>query len=343
MKTIKLIGKGKFQVSDEEAPKLAGDNNALIKISSVGICGSDMHYFKEGGIGDQKVKFPFVIGHEAAGYVASISGKANIKEGDLVAIDPAVSCGKCDQCRANRKHTCRNLLFMGAPDQLNGLMCEFAIIPIENLFPVPANFTIPETVFIEPLSIGVYSVKLSNVSRNDDVLIFGAGPIGLSVVMTLSYHGIENVDMIEKLEYRLQLSKKIGVRSTAHFNNHIQMGKFADNNKLGYDVVFECSGDQAAIDSAVEFLKPGGKLILVGIPSETHIRFDISKLRRKEITVINVRRQNNSMEKAIEVMRQFKSKSNLILTHQFEYTKTQSAYDLVDNYEDEVIKAVVKF
>jgi L-iditol 2-dehydrogenase len=232
---------------------------------------------------------------------------------------------------------------MGAPGHLRGLMSEYVLVPVENLYPVPENFSVQETVFIEPLSIGVYSVELSRLKLNDDVLIFGVGPIGLSVTMTLSFKGIKNIDIIDKLEYRLQLSKKFGVRDTAHFNNQIHMKKLADDHIKGYSVVFECSGDQTAINSTIEFLKPGEKLILVGIPSELYIKFDISKLRRKEITVINVRRQNNSMKKAIDIMSHFKSKSQLILTHQFNYLNTNSAYSLVNNYEDEVIKAVVKF
>ncbi|MEJ2544921.1 MAG: alcohol dehydrogenase catalytic domain-containing protein, partial [Calditrichaceae bacterium] len=150
MKSIKLISKQAFGEFDEMMPVPDDFNQALIKIASVGVCGSDMHYYKHGRIGEQVVEYPYTIGHEASGYIEKIYGESfGLEVGQLVAIEPAVSCGECDQCQAGRNHTCRHIQFMGAPGQIEGLMREYVTVPIHNVFPVPKTFSANEASFVE--------------------------------------------------------------------------------------------------------------------------------------------------------------------------------------------------
>ena len=190
MKCVKLVAPRKFEIFNEHIPELNKKNTALIKIAAVGVCGSDMHYYKHGRIGEQIVEYPFTIGHEACGYIEKIEGdNKGLKVGQLVAIEPSLSCGNCDQCLSGRPHTCRNNLFMGSAGQIEGLSREYAAVPIDNLFPVPEEFTPREAAFVEPMSIGTYAVKLGAAKENDNIGIVGVGPIGMAVMMALQYTG----------------------------------------------------------------------------------------------------------------------------------------------------------
>jgi len=340
LKSVKLSAKGKFEIFNEILPILDNKNNVLIKIASVGVCGSDMHYFNSGRIGKDFIEYPYTIGHEASGYIEKINtSNLGFNVGDLVAIDPAISCKKCDQCKSNRENTCRNLLFMGAANQLEGLMKEYVAIPHTNLFKVPSNFTPSEATFIEPLSIGAYSVKLADVNKKDRIAILGVGPIGLSALLALKFKELDLILVTDKLEYRLNQAVNFGAEFTLNANESY-INNDTHNN---YDVVFECAGDQSALDFAVDLLKPGGKLIIVGIPSTDKIYFDINTIRRKELQILNVRRQNNKMVESIEIFNKFKKYSNEIITHSFSMENAEEAYNLVNNYKDNVLKAVIEF
>lgn len=340
MKSIKLVSPGRFETVEDELPQCRKDNYALIKIASVGICGSDMHYFVKGKIGEQVVDYPFTIGHEASGYIEKLMTESSrFKEGDLVAIDPALPCHQCDQCKMGREHTCRNLLFMGAPGQHEGLMKEYVWVPTDNLFKLSEDYSPQEAAFIEPFAIGVYAVKLADIRLGEKCAVLGVGPIGLSVLMSLLQKGMKTIIATDILNYRLNFASKIGAAQV--YDAHDD--KLYNNIKEEVDVVFECAGEQDALNFAVDILKPGGRLIIIGIPSEDKVYFDISKFRRKELKIINVRRQNNCMEDAIEIFNSFKQFSKDIITHHFSINDINKAFNLVRHYDDNVIKAVINF
>lgn len=344
MKSVKLVSKQAFDEFDEIIPVPDDKNNVLIKIASVGVCGSDMHYFKHGRIGEQVVEYPYTIGHEASGYIEKIIGDpGELKQDQLVAIEPAVSCGQCDQCQAGRHHTCRHILFMGAPGQLEGLMREYVIVPTQNVFPVPETFSANEAAFVEPMSIGAYAVKLGMISENDDIGIIGVGPIGMSVLLSLKYWGNNYHYVWDKLDYRLENAKKCGAIWTGNPYKVIIQKELRKVISEELDIVFECCGEQDALDTALEVLKPGGKLVIVGIPTEDRISFDMGYLRRKEISIINVRRQNHSVEDAIKIVDHFRPLDDFLITHTFNFDQTNEAFRIVNDYVDNVVKAVVKF
>lgn len=344
MKALVLTGIRKIEMIEKPQPKLINSDDVLIRIKSVGICGSDVHYFTEGKIGSQVVDFPFVLGHECSGAVVETGSLVTrVKPGDLVAIDPGIHCGACDQCLSGRPHTCRNNRFLGCPGQIEGCLTEFIVMPEFTCFPLNDTFNQTTAAIIEPLTIGVYSVEMAKTSFKDKSIgIFGLGPIGLSVLMVLKTMQTGSILCFEPLEFRRRKALELGANFTFDPFETDSYESTLEIEPLLLDLVFECSGDQKAIDDATRILKPGGKLILVGIPPEGKYIFDMDLLRRKEIAIQNIRRQNHCVEKVIKLIENGLPVNQLV-THMFLPEATQQAFDMVSNYQDEVIKAMINF
>ena len=345
MKKIFLSDIRKFEIIDVPKPILINQNDVLLKIDTVGVCGSDIHYYNEGKIGDQVIKFPFAIGHECSATVEAVGWNVkNLKPGDLVAVDPALSCHQCEQCLAGREHTCTNQNFLGCPGQIDGCLSEYIIMPEKNCFPVPLNVNSEMAALVEPLSIGFYATKfLDGIKKIDSIAILGIGPIGLSVMLALKANGINNIYVTDKLDYRLAEAQRGNVVWKGNPDKEdivASLSKFIPN---GFDAVFECCGKQEALDQAIEILKPGGKLIIVGIPEPDRISFNINKIRRKEILIQNVRRQNKSIQAVIDLIDSGRLSAEFMITHRFPKEKVGEAFEMVSNYKDGVIKALIKF
>ena len=328
---------------DAPEPLVLRDDEVKIKLTSIGVCGSDIHYYKEGQIGTQIVEYPFAVGHECSGIIQDAGpGVSNVKPGDLVVIDPAVPCGKCDQCLTGRPHTCRYNRFLGCPGQLEGCMSEYIVMPSFTCFPVTGLLNENQAALIEPFSIGVYSVKQASISiNNSSVLIFGAGPIGLSILLKLLADGTTNVGIVEPLEYRLHKALDIGARYAVNPNDENVEKRINEYEELLIDVVYEASGEQDAIDNSLKVLKPGGKLVLVGIPPSAEYTFNMDLMRRKEITVVNVRRQNHCVQEAIDLVVNGKADVEKMVTHTFSLEESATAFDIVADYKDGAIKAMI--
>jgi L-iditol 2-dehydrogenase len=343
MKQVVLTGIRKMKMMDIPNPSMVNPNEVKIKMSTIGVCGSDIHYYAEGKIGSQVVDYPFPVGHECSGIIEEIGENVtNVKVGDLVVVDPSVHCGNCDQCHAGRPHTCRNNRFLGCPGQLDGCLAEYIIMPDFTCFPVTGKMNPVQAALIEPLTIGVYTVKLAQIRKKEtSVGIFGAGPIGLSVLFKLLADGIEDITMIEPLDYRLIRANEIGAKYLVNpeFDDVEEIVK--NKHDLLLDVAFEASGEQDAVTNAVKILKPGGKLVLVGIPPDAQYVFDMDLMRRKELTVINVRRQNHCVEEAIDLVVSGKIDVEQMVTHQFSLEETEKAFEIVEGYKDGAIKAMI--
>lgn len=343
MKRVVLTGIRKMEMINDQIPEINTENEVKIKLSSIGVCGSDIHYYAEGKIGTQVVKYPFPVGHECSGVIVEVGKNVGqVKVGDLVVVDPSVHCGVCDQCLAGRPHTCRNNKFLGCPGQLDGCLAEYIVMPDFTCFPVSGKLNPVQAALIEPLTIGVYTVKLAQIQHQKvSVGIFGAGPIGLSVLMKLRADGIENIGIIEPLEYRLIKAKEIGAKYLINPDKENVEQKVNNIEELLLDVVFEASGEQDAVTNAIKILKPGGKLVLVGIPPDAQYTFNMDLMRRKELTVINVRRQNHCVEEAIELVASGKIDVEKMVTHNFTLNETPHAFDIVEAYKDGAIKAMI--
>ncbi|MBN2013192.1 alcohol dehydrogenase catalytic domain-containing protein [candidate division KSB1 bacterium] len=343
MKTIVLTGIRNMELQDKPAPKVQDIHDVLLKIDAVGVCGSDMHYYTTGRIGDQIVKYPFTVGHECVATVHEVgSSVSNIKPGDRVAVEPAVSCGECDQCKHGRFHTCYHLQFLGCPGQLEGCLSEYIVMPEKNCFPIKATMSLERSVLVEPVSIACYALRLAGNLTGKTVGILGTGPIGLSVL--LSAHGLDTgkIYATDKINSRLEFAKNLGASWTGNPDEVDIAQAVHDQEQYLLDVVFECCGQQEALDQALDILKPGGMLLIVGIPEVDRISFDISKIRRKEITVRNVRRQNECVEQAMQIVAEHPFPIEKMVTHAFTLEKTRDAFEIVAGYQDGVIKAMIQ-
>lgn len=343
MLAVQLTGLEQMSLAEIDKPDIRTGDEVLIKLKSIGVCGSDVHYYTEGRIGSQVVEYPFLVGHECSGIVEKCGSLVtHLVPGDLVAIDPSIHCGQCDQCLSGRPHTCRNNRFLGCPGQIEGCLTEYIVIPGFACYPVTHRLDADEAALIEPLSIGVYAVKLAGISGiQTGCAIFGAGPIGLSILMKLLADGISNTGIIEPLKYRLEKAGQLGAKWLVNPAESDVLSEVAAKDSLLMDVVFDASGEQDAIDNALKILKPGGKLVLVGIPASAKYVFDMDLMRRKELTVINVRRQNHCVEEAVELVAGHKVNVKQMVTHYFQLRKAPVAFDMVAGYRDNVIKAMI--
>jgi len=342
MKAALLSEIGKFKIEEVADPQLIRDTDVLIRIKMVGVCGSDMHYYTTGRIGSQVIRFPFIIGHEAAGIVER-TGKnvTRVKDGQRIAIDPAVSCGNCDQCRAGRANTCRSLLFLGNPEQLGGALCEFIVLDQNCCFPIDNRLTFEQAVLSEPLAIAVYAVERSQLPAEASVAILGAGPIGMSVFHVLRLNGVGNVYITDKIQARLDFARQLNPRWFGNPDHMDIVEKISEIEPLLVDIVYECSGEKDAFDQAFKLLKPGGILVVVGIPELDEIPFPMHELRRKELTILNIRRQAHCTQKAIDLLADRRLNLDAMVTHRFSLEQTQQAFELVSRYQDGVIKAMI--
>lgn len=341
---MKLTGIRQMEMMEVPTPSIVNHRDVLIRMKTLGVCGSDIHYYVSGKIGSQVVEYPFAVGHEGAGQVEAVGkGVTLVKPGDRIAIEPAMPCWECDQCKAGRPHTCRNLRFLGCPGQAEGSLSEYIVMPETSCFKIPDHMSYDEAAISEPLAIGVYAVKQSIPLEGAKVGILGFGPIGMSVLLPALSQGASEVYVSDKIDERLEIAGQNGAALTANADKEDVVTKFTEKVPELLDVVFECCGKQEAIDQAVELLKPGGKLMIIGIPEFERWSFPVDTSRRKELCIQNVRRQNEAVQPALDMMASGKVKVDPMVTHRFDFKDTREAFDLVAGYTDGVMKAMIDF
>ncbi len=344
MKAMVLTGLNGMEMSEVPDPFITSAHDVIVRMGAVGVCGSDIHYYTEGKIGKKIVQYPFRVGHEGAGIVTE-TGKevTRVKPGDRVAIDPAISCGQCDQCLIERPHTCRNLSFLGCPGQAEGCLSEFIVIPESCLYPIPGSMSMAMAALSEPLSIGLYAAEMSIPLKDAKIGILGSGPIGISVLLPALTMGAGDVYVTDKIDERLNLAMQFGASWTGNPLKTDVVSEITKREPVMLDVVFECCGQQEAMDQAVELLKPGGKLMIIGIPSFDTWRFPVDQLRHKELSIQNVRRQVHRVEKTLTMISEGAILPEAMITHDFSFKDTKKAFDLVSSYADGVLKAMIHF
>jgi len=376
VKAAYFTGLRQLQIRDAPEPKLQRPDQVLLRIDRVGVCGSDVHYYLNGRIGDQILQYPATLGHECAGTVVEVGTAVDrVRPADRVAVDPAIVCGQCDQCRAGRPNTCRKLQFLGCPGEAPGAAAEYRVLPAENCFPIPQGMTLDQAVLAEPLSVGLYAVRLIGdcpnfrgagdcpdfragdcpdfraakmglsplVGGNREVhlAIFGAGPIGLSVLLCAKARVPCRAYVTDLLDDRLEVARRCGADWTGNAKSDDVVAAIAGQEPQGLDLVFECSGDPACIDQAQRLLTPGGTLVLVGIPPVEQVGFDPHVMRRKELTFQNVRRQIGCVAPVLGMIGRGEIDTGPLLTHHFPLERIREAFELVAGYRDGVIKAVI--
>jgi L-iditol 2-dehydrogenase len=344
MKAMMLTGIRQMEMKEIPEPALINPTDVKIKMLVVGICGSDIHYYTQGQIGSQVVVYPFAVGHEGSGVVIETGSEVKtVKPGDQVAIDPAMPCWECDQCLSGRHHTCRKLRFLGCPGQAEGCLTEFIVMPETSCFPLHGALTLDHGSISEPMAIGVYAVNKSGGVKNLDIGILGFGPIGMSVMLAARAEGAEAFTVTDKIQERLAIALKEGASSLYNPLEEDVVSMVKQKKPLGLDVVFECCGQQDAFDQAVEILKPGGRLVVVGIPEFDNWSVNTEMTRRKEISIQFIRRQVDCVDATLELMESGKIRVENMVTHRFPFERTREGFDLVAGYHDGVMKAMIDF
>jgi L-iditol 2-dehydrogenase len=252
-------------------------------------------------------------------------------------------CFDCDQCRAGRHHTCRKLKFLGCPGQAEGCLSEYIVMPETSCFPLPGNLDADHGSISEPLAIGVYSVKKAGTVAGKKIGILGHGPIGMSVLLAARSEGAERIYVTDKISARLEIALREAATQTGNPENENIREKILRSVPEGLDIVFECCGQQEALDQAVDILKPGGSLIVVGIPEFDRWSLSAETVRRREISLLFIRRQNDCVERTLELMNTGVIDVGRMITHRFPFDKTKEAFDLVAGYSDGVMKAMIDF
>jgi L-iditol 2-dehydrogenase len=311
MRVARLHGAGDLRVSDEPAPEPAA-GESLVRVESVGICGSDLHWFEEGGIGDSRLDAPLVVGHEFAGVV-----EAGPLTGQRVAVDPAIPCWSCEPCRDGHPNLCPRVRFAGHGDCDGGLQ-QYLSWPTERLFPLPDELDGEAGALLEPLGIAVHAVDLGHVHVGDRVAIVGCGPIGLLLQRVCQAAGATMDLAIDPLEHRRAAATDSGAQVA------IAPGEPWDGEPA--DVVFEAAGTDEAVDLALHAARPGARVVLVGIPAGDHTTFSASLARRKGLTLLIARRMGEVYPRALRLVESGAVDLGSLVTHRYPLDRVAEAF-----------------
>ncbi len=324
MKSVRLHGADDLRVHEEPDP-IARPGEKMIRVKAVGICGSDLHWFTEAGIGDAQLKTPLILGHEFAG---------ETEAGRRVAVEPAISCGHCEACLHGHPNLCASIIFAGHSVQ-DGALRECMAWKEENLFPIPDSFTYVDGAMLEPLGVAIHSVDLGKLKTGMSVGVFGCGPIGLLIIQVARLMGATNIVATDVLPHRVDAAKSLGAHhvflteSGQGFeepaSSTVEMIRAATQGR-GMDVVFEAAGEQEAVDAAFDAVLPGGKVILVGIPGNDQTSFNAGVARRKGLTIKMVRRMKHTYPRAIDLVSKGLVDVRSLVTHRFPLDQIAEAF-----------------
>ncbi len=320
MKSVRLHGTGDLQIHEEPIP-VAGEGEKLIRVKSVGVCGSDLHWFSQGEIGDAKLERPLILGHEFAG---------ETEDGQRVTIDPAISCGHCEFCEQGNPNFCSHMIFAGHGKH-DGAMREYMAWNERSLFPVPDSLSFEDAAMLEPLGVAIHSVDLGKLKAGMTVGVFGCGPIGLLIIQLAKLSGAANIIATDKLPHRAEAAKAFGADHVFVTADNSQLSEMrAATQGRGVDVAFEAAGAQETVDASVAAVIPGGKVILVGIPDDDKTSFSASTARRKGLTIKLVRRMKLTYPRAIELVSKGLVDVRSIVTHRFSLEQSVEAFRVAE-------------
>lgn len=328
----------------EEVPvPTPGPGEVLLKIATVGTCGSDVHYYLEGGIGDAIVEEPIIMGHEFSAWVATAgAGVTGLEVGQLCSVEPAIPCGHCEYCTHGHPNLCPNVNFCGTPP-IDGVFAEYAVMPAENCFPLPEGFSATDGAMLEPLGIAIHTVDLAHLKVGATIAILGAGPVGLLIAAVAKAAGAGAIYMTDPIAARRAFA--LSYCADAVFNpdaEDVVAAIMTATNERGVDVAFEAAGAEETPDQAAHITRPGGKVVVVGIPSEDAMTMTASVVRRKGLTIKLVRRMKHTYPRAIRIVEKGIVDIKPLATHSFSLEQIQQAFELVAGYKDGVLRAMVQ-
>jgi L-iditol 2-dehydrogenase len=323
MKSVRLHGTSNLQIDEEPVPA-AGAGEKLVRVKAVGVCGSDLHWFAEGSIGDEKLEHPLVLGHEFAGVT---------EEGQRVAIDPAIPCGHCEFCERGHPNLCANLIFAGHGETDGGLR-EWMAWGEKSLVPIPDSISDADGAMLEPLGVAIHTVDLGKLKAGMTVGVFGCGPIGLLILQMAKLAGAATIIATDKLAHRVEAAKRLGATHAFFAEEGRELEELrAATRGRGVDVAFEAAGTQDAVDTSFAAVAPGGNVVLAGIPDDDRTSFSASTARRKGLTIKLVRRMKHTYPRAIELVSKGLVDVRSLVTHRFPLEQASEAFHVAERRE----------
>lgn len=318
------------------------EDEVLIRVHCIGICGSDVHYYEHGRIGRYVVEAPLILGHELAGEVVQTGARVtNVSAGDRVAVEPGVTCGRCTSCKEGRYNLCPDVQFMATPP-VDGAWAEYVTIRSDFVFKLPDGVSYEEGAMIEPLSVGLHAMKRGRVAPSDRVLVTGLGPIGLLSVVAAKLYGVNEIYGTDVIPSRRKLAEELGitkvidpsVESVAERLEELTGGE-------GVDVVVESSGNARVVSDTVKLVKRGGRIVLVGMPAEDDIPLNVNQIIDGELDVMGIFRYANTYPDAISLLSRSDLDIEKIITHKFALKDIKEAIETARTQKDASIKIMI--
>ena len=339
MLTAELIAPQQFRLAQQEiAEPAAGE--LQVRVDAVGICGSDLHSYLDGAVGDTPAVYPMVLGHEPAGTVVRVgAGVTGWSVGDRAALEPALYCYHCEYCRSGRHNICANIRFLstiGNP----GFFRQFVNLPPTNLLAIPPGLSMELATLVEPLAIALHSLKLASMQPAETVAVFGTGPIGLLTIASLKVLGVSRIWAVDPLAHRRELALHLGADAALPPAEALQQIA-QDTGGRGVDCALDCAAAADTVNQAIRAVRNGGRVVLTGIHAGELVPFDTSNMRRKEVTLFNVRRSNDESPAALQMLVERSAWYAPLVTHRRSLENIAEAFDITANYRDGVGKMMV--
>ncbi|AFZ66342.1 zinc-dependent alcohol dehydrogenase [Deinococcus peraridilitoris] len=333
-----LTGKERFALT-ERTLSTPSTGEVVIEIRTVGVCGSDIHMFHDGRIGNISISEPLVLGHEFMGVVTHAPDGARdgdgqpLRPGNRVAVEPHVACGHCRECREGHPNLCTDHTFMGVFPR-DGALQQKLIVPAHNCFVLPDGISDIGGAMLEPLGVALHALRLGHVTVGDRAAVVGAGPIGLLLVQLLRLAGVTALHVIEPLAWRRELAATTGATSVA--------AAFDTTEDSRYDVVFEAGWADDSVQTSALLARPGAKVVLVGIPGDDRCTVQHSLARRKGLSLIFSRRMAHTYPECIALVERGMVDVDKLVSDVFPLDQVQRAFERHARYEEGVVKVMVQ-
>jgi len=344
MLVAELSSPRQFHIADAPSVPDPGPGEIQVAVKAVGVCGSDLHYFSEGGIGDARCLYPMVLGHEPAGVVVKTGpGVSGWSAGDRAILEPAIYCYHCELCMTGHHNVCSNIRFMSMPAD-PGFFRERVNLPATNLLALPKSMSDAQGALVEPLAVIVHSMQLAAPRPGEKAVVFGAGPIGLLTIAMLKLSGIHRIWSVEPVAARRELAKAMGADAVIDPSKADPVQEILrESSKRGVDIAIDCAAQGDTINQCVYVARNAGRVIVTGIPAQDHIHLAFHIMRRKELAFLSVRRSNHDSETALRLIESDPKRFSPLLTHERPITQIQSAFELCESHADGVGKMTIRF
>lgn len=345
MKAAVLYGVHDMRVEDVPVPEISRERDVLVRVRSVGVCGSDVHFYERGIIGKYPLKEPTIMGHEAAGEVVEVLDEScGLAPGDRVAIEPGYTCRRCEFCKSGQYNVCPQVTFLAAPP-VHGAFCEYLAWPSDFLFTLPDSLSLDEGAMMEPLSVGLWAAKRGGVQPGDSVAVLGAGPIGLLTMQAAIAAGATQAIVTDLAGERLDHARNLGATDTVMpsvENDPSEREIMELTDGRGVDVAFECAGTVPTLQMALRVTRNGGVTQIVGMPAEQNPQIPIYEMINREIDLRGLFRYANCYPRAISLVEAGRIDVKSLVTHHFDLDETPDAMTFVHQRRDGVVKAIIR-